>query len=532
MGIVHLKTTQTRLCGDGARLRQLSAFDYLWLVACAGMFAFLVSAFWGETYDDVFLAYQYAKNIESGHGFVFNVGEHFLGTPAPLFVLLLVAVHAILPFLTIPHIGTLISCAGLSVTALALYGLGRAGGQRLLGAAIGVMAVFNPFTLLVLGGESPVYLALVAGAFWALAERRPWLVGILLGLAGMNRTEAIVPIGVILLFRLISERRMPWATIVAILCTVMPWLLYAYWEFGSPLSNSFVAKVSQVASGRRPFPFGLARWMYEVVFGQQPLLMASVIPGVFGFITVMMTPSIFRLVVLWALAQTAAYCCLPIPFYHWYAAQLGILGAILVGFGLIAFPATLRGAVIPAQERDGWVWGVAHSLCQRIARGRPAVRRILVGTILASGCVVAWASSKIVDSYDSRWPHSPANELYTKAGRWFAENTSKDARIAYLEIGQIAFYADRYIIDTLGLVTPGVAAEVAKRNWLWPIKKYKPDYIIYNQYFTKWPESGAIFLEPWFVDGYREVTRLSAVPYPFPLVIYERLPGAEIPDPG
>jgi hypothetical protein len=137
----------------------------------------------------------------------------------------------------------------------------------------------------------------------------------------------------------------------------------------------------------------------------------------------------------------------------------------------------------------------------------------------------------ITRDYDRRWPHNQANELYTKAGLWFAQNTPPNSRIAYLEIGQIAFYADRYIIDTLGLVTPGVAAEVAKRNWLWPLQHYKPDYVIYNELFNRWSDSAAIFKESWFNQGFREVARISTESYPVPLIVYGRLAGAAIPDP-
>jgi hypothetical protein len=97
----------------------------LWLIVCSLIFAYLTTSFWGETYDDVFLAYQYAKNIEAGRGFVFNTGEHFLGTPAPFFVALLVGVHTMLPALSLPQIGTLISSAGLSIAAYSLFALGR-----------------------------------------------------------------------------------------------------------------------------------------------------------------------------------------------------------------------------------------------------------------------------------------------------------------------------------------------------------------------------------------------------------------------
>jgi hypothetical protein len=470
-----------------------------------GIFALLTASFWGETYDDVFLAYQYAKNIEAGHGFVFNVGEHFLGTPAPLFVMLLVALHLVFPHLTIPQVGTLISCFGLAATAYTLYAIGRHHGQRTLGAFVGLLAVCNPFSLLVLGGESPLYLALVTGSCLAFSQRRFALTGALLGLALLCRTEALIPLALIVAIFIFCERRLPVALIFAALFTALPWVVFACWEFGSPLTNSFIAKVAQVRSGRRPFPFGFARWFQMIVFGPHPLLLCALLPAAVGGWIIASRATVYRLVAVWGFAQTAAYCLMPIPFYHWYAAHVGLLGAVLIGVG---------------------TWSLVGRLK---TEKRPAILVLCAVTCLCT-VLTAFDSMRIAGAYNERWPHAPANELYVKTGQWFKEHSPPNARIAYLEIGQIAFYADRYIIDTLGLVTPDVAKEVAKRNWIWPLRRYKPDYIIYNSVFTKWPESGAIFNEPWFTEGFREETQISTASYPTALIIYKRLPGAVVPD--
>lgn len=506
--------------------RGRSWLDLIWPLMAIALVVYLIAAFWGETYDDVFLAYQYAKNIEAGHGFVFNIGEHFLGTPAPLFVGLLVATHTLDPSLTIPQLGTVLSCAGLGMMAHGLYAVGRLQGTRFLGVAIALLATLNPFTLLVLGGETPLYLALVTWSLWAITTNRQVLSGALLGLALMSRTEALIPILLVAGYRLFSCRRAPTVFFLAVLLTVSPWILFACWEFGSPLTNSFVAKVSQVTSGRKPFPFGLARWFQLIIFGENPLLLFSILPACVGAFALFLSRSPYRLVAMWGIAQTLAYCVTPIPFYHWYAAQIGVVAAIFIAFGMAVFPQLLSNAHALSGDT------LSVRMLQIAGSAPRVVTRLIIVVVVVAGAITASTSVRIVKRYDARWPHAPANELYTKAGLWFAEHAPPDARIAYLEIGQIAFYSGRYIIDTLGLVTPGAAAEVAKRNWLWPIKRYKPDYIIYNEYFTKWPESGLIFLEPWFVEGFQEETRISTSEYPFPLVVYKRLPNAAIPDPA
>ncbi len=498
-----------------------------WLLVCLTIFAYLTTAFWGETYDDVFLAYQYAKNIEAGHGFVFNRGEHFLGTPAPLFVALLVGVHSFLPTLTLPQVGTLVSSAGLSIVAYTLFTLSRTTSGVLLSGAVALLSVFNPFSILVLGGESPLYLALIMAAFLALVRKQEILVGILLGCALMSRTEALIPIGVISLWLVYTTRRIPIKLALALTCTILPWIAFATLEFGSPLTNSFIAKVSQVTSGRKPFPFGFARWFQTVIFGEHPALLLALIPATLGIISLPNARSPLRLVAAWGVAQTVAYCCMPIPFYHWYAGHVGILAAILVAFGSIAFP---RELLYEASRSTPHV--LTGRITAKLFQLSHSARVGIAGCCIISAIISTSTLGTVTRSYDRHWPHSQANELYSKAGLWFAQNTSANARIAYLEIGQIAFYSDRYIIDTLGLVTPGVAHEVARKNWLWPLKRYKPDYIIYNELFTKWPDGAAIFKEPWFTDGFREVARISTQSYPVPLIVYARVGDAPIPDPS
>ncbi len=59
-------------------------------------------------YDDSFITFRYARNIASGHGFVYNQGERYLGTTAPFYCLLLAAFGLPSPD-TIPRISSIIS---------------------------------------------------------------------------------------------------------------------------------------------------------------------------------------------------------------------------------------------------------------------------------------------------------------------------------------------------------------------------------------------------------------------------------------
>lgn len=503
--------------------------DYVFYLVWLGMLGYLVFAYWGQSYDDVFLAFRYAKNIEAGYGFVFNRGEHFLGTPAPLFVLLLVMLHKLLPFITIPQVGSLISGGGLAWTCMAVYQIARVSGQRFVGIIAALLIASNPFTLLILGGETPLYLAFVTSAIFCYITHRHSLVAFLLGLALMNRTEALVPISMLFGLYTLQHRRLPIRMILICVLTVMPWIVFAVWQFGSPLTNSFSAKVSQVQAGAVRYPFGLLHWLQNVILATQPGLWAALPLASMGIVSLAFTSNAWRIIVAWVMLQTVAYSVLPIPFYHWYAAQIGVLFAVLVALGAVEAPRAIWRTVhgLASQLNTTDVTRATHALSKQWLW----VYRLTLVIVMLTLPITLYMHARIARGYQQAWPHGPANAIYQRAGEWFAANTSPDARIAYLEIGQIGFYSDRYIIDTLGLVTPEVSAQVAQSNWLWPMLRYKPDYIIYNSMFKDWTDSDAIFDETWFTDGFQKVAEIALPPYPTPLMIYQRKPGAIIPDP-
>src|SRR5258707_567736 len=73
-----------------------------------------------NTYDDAFITYRYSFNLASGHGFVYNIGEHQLGTSAPLFGLLLGILSLPNPE-WVPVIGSVLCVLSLAAASVGLY---------------------------------------------------------------------------------------------------------------------------------------------------------------------------------------------------------------------------------------------------------------------------------------------------------------------------------------------------------------------------------------------------------------------------
>ena len=114
----------------------------------------------------------------------------------------------------------------------------------------------------------------------------------------------------------------------------------------------------------------------------------------------------------------------------------------------------------------------------------------------------------------------PKLQLYTKAGKWVAENTPPDASVAFIEVGYFGYHAQRKIIDLVGLVTPGVSDQIRKRDFQWAVKNYKPDYFIYNPEFKGWLEP--TIDQPWFKEAYEKIMELDHPGFPFSLIVFKK----------
>lgn len=484
--------------------------ERLFLVGLALLGLWQTARFYGGTYDDVFLAYRYARNLLAGHGFVYNPGENFLGTPAPLFVFLLVLAKRILRFLDIVQIGGLISGTALTLCALFIYLLARRFGQRLVGVVAAFFVLFNPLILMTLGGETPIYLMLISASFYSYSSDRHPIAGLLLALALLTRGEALIPTVVILCHSVLTTRRIPWRAMAVFFAILAPWLLFCFAVFGSPLTQSLAAKMAQRRAGFGPFMPGAIFWVKDVVFHGKRLTMAFVPLIVLGALGCLLRARSWLPFFAWIAAQTAGYLVLDLPFFHWYIAHIGLGVAVLCGLAAAA-PLWLRSSDV---KKARPVAVLDSSSRVRVVRG--------AGMALVSLCLILSATVVIeaVETHGGGQQASPPNLIYMRTGKWLAQHTTPTASVAYVEIGQIGYYSNRKIVDVLGLVTPGVAKRVAKGDFLWVYLAYQPDYVIYNDLWEPW--IGVVREQDWFQEAYYEVEQIEQPGYPVPLIIYQR----------
>lgn len=479
---------------------------HLWLDRLAPVVALLgglllFALFRGHGFDDSYITYRYADNLARGLGFVYNPGERALSTTAPLLALLLAPAAWL--GLDLPETANLLSCLCYGLGGLALYRLGRLGGEPLAGAAAGSLYATFPLFYRAIGGETALLQVLLLWGFVATAAARYSTAALLLGLATLARADAALAALIAGLLIVANAWRglpadgrglrqllaaLPWRAAGAYALVVLPWLLFCWAYFGHPLPLTLAAKRLQAAvPGTRLF--GPALLAYIGAFWQSGLLRPLFLLAPIGLAAALRRP-LWLLPIGWGLLHAGAYVLLGVPGYFWYT--------------LPAFAALLAAA------------GLAVGVIAAIARARATWLAPALALALLAPPLVG-AAGALVDIGDD-----PDGRLapYRAAGEWIAANSAPGESVGALEVGVIGFYSRRQMIDFAGLIQPDVArvfgagagyAEAGR----YAVARYRPDLLVLQEHSL--PLAG---LAPDAPDRCVLAATIPAPRLPAPLTIY------------
>jgi len=458
------------------------------------------------TYDDAYITYRYARNFALGHGFVYNVGDRFLGTSAPLYGLLLGILGWPAPD-SIPALSAGLSALAIALTGMGLFWMGWYLEVPFCGLLAALFYVLDPILYETLGGEMVFQVALVVWAFACLVARRPTASAVLLALATLTRPDAIIAAVIFAGYGLLRDRRLPLAAIAVYGLVLLPFLIAAKLYYGAFLPDTLAAKSAQLASGHWPsFLRGSAaafrqRWRTVpagTLYPWLPLLGLPFLPRFRDW-----TP-----LILWPAAVALVYKVLNVPFYHWYLVPLvlglAVLSALAVA-GVIETILRLRQSRHPEANPDP-------------KRPSPNAQRLLQMAVVLVLLVVAGARARYQAALRAHPPDYPHYLQNVHVAQWLRAQTPPAASVGYEEIGIIGYFSDRPIVDALGLVTPLVAAQIRQAHFEWAFEHYRPDYILakpQNDPFLP-PHKPA----PW-KQAYRKVTVIFQPGMP-PMTVYKR----------
>lgn len=421
-----------------------------------GLTLLLALSFSTWSYDDPYITYRYARNLAQGEGFVYNPGERVLSTTTPLFTLLL-AIPAWLG-IQLPVAAIWIGSFSIALGGLLLWALGYTWETPLAGwAALLLYPTFH-LLLITLGSETPLYLALCLGGILGYARRQYSLSGLLCGLAVLARPDGILVPAVLALDFLWRRRKpVPWKAAAVFLLVLLPWVLFAWAYFGSPLPVTLAAKqgqgamaISETFFSGFPSILGWYKvWNYRV---------EAILAG-FGLLYLLARARPWSVLLAWTALYFTAYAVLGVSRYFWYYTPLVPGFIALVGLGA-----------------EAAVW-----LIQRLLGRQPEPGAALSIPLLAGVAVLA-----VVQAQSLQAPRvQPDNraEIYPAVGAWLEANTPPEASFATLEVGMIGYVAQRPVVDFAGLIQPEVSAQMGPDTTYadtarWAVERYRPDYLV------------------------------------------------------
>ncbi|MCC7262928.1 MAG: hypothetical protein IT369_10440 [Candidatus Latescibacteria bacterium] len=441
--------------------RSEAALLALAVLAAAGLFLWqeqVLAGRWGFPLDDAWIHLQFARNLVEGQGFSFNPGEVVSASTAPLWTLALALLYW-LPFEVVW------SAKALGVILLWLAGLLTARLGRSLdlergwALAGGLVVVLTP--RLVWGSLSGMEVLLyTALSLYGCCRHLETLEGApcprgtaALALAALARPECLLLFPLVLVDRWRLGHPLPWKHLWLYAGLLAPFVAFNLQTLGKPLPNTFYAKVGpygltgalaagdwlRVAKTMLYYPLLQAREL--VAFSaENNLVLACLVP--LGLVAVLRRRSASWLLLL-VVVSFPLFRGMLAPFkgalfqHGRYAAHLIPLLTLL---GLLGLHWAWE---LLAEGRDFAVW-------RRLQRwGRPAIwglvfLQLLVG-LPGYAQLYGWNVTNIED-------------MQVSMGRWLARNTPAEALIASHDVGAIAYFSRRRVLDTTGLVTPGALA--------------------------------------------------------------------------
>ena len=112
-------------------------------------------------------------------------------------------------------------------------------------------------------------------------------------------------------------------------------------------------------------------------------------------------------------------------------------------------------------------------------------------------------------------------DVYAQAGRWLRENTPPEALVGVTEVGVMGYYAERPMLDFLGLLEPDVAEALARGDLYWALLRYQPDYLALTAVSPLYAYD--LRADPWFQAAYAPVQTFDDARFwGSPLTIYQR----------
>ncbi len=426
--------------------------------------------------DDTMIFLQYARNLANGDGLVFNVGERVCGITSPLWTLLLAPAFLVAenPVLFAAAL-SLVFGAGVLVLLVRLFDPGERSYGGL--AAAGALLLAPLFRIWAISGmETSLFLLLILLSLKFTREKRMVPAGVVVGLCMLTRPEGYflaLACLTALLVRRVELKEIRKAAVIAT-AIVAPWIVFSWAYYGSPIPQSLLAK--KLVYGDvlfRTDPFTTLR----TFLAAGPIPLAFTLVGAVGFLSARKHWRRDIDVLLFAALYLAFFVAGRTFIHDWYMPPIVLVQAYGIGLAAVLM------CRIPLLARV------------RRAAGLAAVLLVCVSLVPLGG--------RVVDKLREKQEYIDGT-LRRVAD--FSRVWPREGPVFVNAIGYVGYYGERYLIDSLGLVSPQVLPSYASGDWVEPIMQLSPEIVVLG------PTAGTatIVADPWFQGCYHEETQYSA----------------------
>lgn len=431
---------------------------WLLLVALAARLVWL--AYTRHTSEDAFITFRFARQLSLGLGFTYNAGEPVYGTTTPLLTLLLAGWNRFLraDIETGAHaLGLLASMGSLVLLEAVLRAERFAAPSRLV--VLGLLAFSSKILVLDMQGmEMPLVICLMMASWLAFQRGHAVLAGILAGGLIWARIDLALWPAVLVVMQYRRDRRRAVAMGLATLLTYLPWAVFAYAMFGSPVPFTITAK--------------------QVAHAVSAISILGELDTILGYLSPLDYPLHQKVVFLLAGAATTGLAL-------WQAARSRRSPALLalsVFAGAEAVALAVTRATFQARYLYPLLWSVLTLAGLGVATlwptgTRQARRLAWAGGILAAAVLIGQAAfvaqrTRAVQIF--RYDAS-----LRAMGEFLAERGPAGASVLLEPLGYVGFFSGMHMIDEVGLVSPQVV-ELKQRGT--PVEEYfdvfRPTYVI------------------------------------------------------
>jgi hypothetical protein len=442
-----------------------------WMLGLFAVSAFLVPMLYAykvnHIWEDYLITFRHSQNLCEGNGLVYQRGERVHGFTSPLGVLLpalgyqLTAQKSYLSALWMFRIFSSLAFAGAGVIFLQTLRKDGAPLRSILAMAAFFLLEVKAVEFTTDGMETGFMLFFFAGSFYlATVEcRARWaLTGLCwAGLMWTRPDGFVYVIALSCVTFLYSGKSWGEATRLLLKSSLVttalyaPWLLWAWWYYGSPIPNTIIAK-SALSPSWQALQYkemilktiNFYRATARDLFGPFYVFDARDWPGWHGgydwyFWILTLVCSLYWLVPIADRVGRAASLCfvvltaylafIPIAF-PWYFPPVLACGLLVLASGVVAYTRTV--------------------LTYRWAQ-------VVVSVLVLAPIVYerAWLFHKIERCMRIQ-QREVENNIRTEVGKWLHEHAAKGDRVCLEPIGYIGYFSQMKILDVPGLVAPEV----------------------------------------------------------------------------